>query len=48
MKERRLCQENACPLIYVDEGYVFEEVASSIQKAIKSVLSVKKKGESQC
>ena len=47
-RKRRLCQENACPLIYVDEGYVFEEVASSIQKAIKSVLSVKKKGESQC
>lgn len=35
-RKRRLCEENACSLILVDEGYDFTEVVKSIDLALKS------------
>ena len=34
-RKRVRCEENGCTLIYVDEGYVFEDVRSAIENAIK-------------
>lgn len=34
-RKRLKCEENGCTLIYVDEGYVFDDVRSAIENAIK-------------
>ena len=43
-RKRQLCKENSCPLIYVDEGYDFDNVIADIQKAIRNNRAKKKKG----